>query len=573
MAGGNVRGITLEIGADTKQLVDGLKQVDKELRETDRTLKDIEKGLKLDPKNAELLAQKMRYLGQAVEETDKKLEEEKKILQQLEQQDGGTGKYAKQIDAVKREIIETESKQEAYKKQLADTKKVAEGAADATEDYADAAGDAAEKQGKLGDSLSLSVLGANLMTEAIKLGAQALSEFVGFCKDSIKASAEYADNILTMASTTGLTTDQLQEMQYMAELVDVSVDTITGSMSKLTKNMASAKDGSGAMAKNFEALGVSVTDANGELRDNEDVFADVITALGNIENETERDAAAMAIFGKSAQDLNPLIEAGADTLEAFKQEAHDMGYVLDEETLGSLGEMDNAFQRLDKVVETAQNQIGAILAPVITDITNKFIEWAQSVDWEAVGAMVEQFINKVIEVVSWLAPIVSGVISTVIDIFTGMWNFLQDLWDFCVNVWDGIVQTITDAKDAMQPIIDGIVNFFQSVWDIVDKVVTKIGDFVGAISGAISKAGEFMSGGFGKVAGFFGSIGSGIGSLFSSGGFGGRSFDSYMTPSYASAGYSLSTNVTINNYSTPVTAAFADRVVDAVNEKLGRMLK
>lgn len=567
MAGTRIKGITIDLGVNTKPVTEAFQQINKDLRETDRTLKDIDKGLKLDPKNAELLAQKMRYLNQAIEDTSKKLEEEKKILQQLEQQDGGTGKYQKQIDAVKRSIVETESKQEAYKKQLAETEKVAAGAADATEDYAQAAGEAGNKTGLLGEAMNIGNLKAQLMAEAIKLGAKALAEFIKFCGESIKASAEYADNILTMASTTGLTTEQLQEMQYMAELVDVSVDTITGSMSKLTKNMASAKNGSASMAKNFEDLGVSITDANGNLRDNEDVFADVITALGNIENETERDAAAMAIFGKSAQDLNPLIEAGADTLEAFKQEAHDMGYVLDDETLGSLGEMDNAFQRLDKVVETAQNQIGAMLAPVITDITNKFIEWASSVDWEAVGAMVEQFINKVIEVVNWLAPIVSNVISTVIDIFKGMWNFLQQLWDFCVQTWEGITGAIQAASDAIAPIIGGIVGFFQSIWDVIDKVIGKVREFTEFIGGAIGKAGEFLNGVGGRIASFFG-YGSGG---FSSGGFGG--YSSFTQPAFASGGYSLSTNVTINNYSTPVTGAFADRVADMVNQKLGRMLK
>ena len=130
------------------------------------------------------------------------------------------------------------------------------------------------------------------------------------------------------------------------------------------------------------------------------------------------------------------------------------------------------------------------------------------------------------------------------------------------------MQAVQDAKDGLQPIIDGIVGFFQSVWDIVDKVVGKIGDFVSSIGDAIGKAGEFMSGGFGKVADFFGGIFGG-----GSGGFGSGGFDSFTSPAFASSGYSLSTNVTINNYSTPVSGAMADRIADLVNDKLGRMLK
>ena len=560
MAGTKIKGITIDLGVNTKPVTEGFQKINKDLRETDRTLKDIEKGLKLDPKNAELLAQKTKYLAQAIEETNKKLEEEQKILDELEKQDGGTGKYAKQIDAVKREIEDTKQKQEGYKKSLEQAEK-------ATTDLGNASQDAGKKQEDLGKSFELASIKVELMKAGVELAVKALGEMVKFVGESIKASSEYADNMLTMATVTGLSTDQLQEYQYMSELVDVSLDTITGSMTKLKKNMYSANTGSKAMAANFEKLGVSLTDANGELRDADDVFDEAIAALGNISNETERDALAMQIFGKSAQDLNPLIQQGADNIQAFRDEAHNMGYVLDEDALGSLGAVDDAFQRLDLATTVVQNQIGAVLAPVIADIATKFMEWAQSVDWDAFAEKVKTFIDIAVQVIQAIVPIIWGIIQQIIAFWQGFWDFAQGFWDFMVLCWDGIVKTVQDAKDALQPIIDGIVNFFQSVWDIVDKVVGKIGDFIGVIKGAIDKAGEFMSGGFGKVASFFGFGGGG------SGGFGPSSMATFTRPAYASGGYSLSTAVTINNYSTPVTGAFADRVAEVVNQKLGRMLK
>lgn len=560
MAGTRIKGITIDLGVNTKPVTEGFQKINKDLRETDRTLKDIDKGLKLDPKNAELLAQKTKYLAQAIEETDKKLQEEQKILKELEQQDGGTGKYAKQIDAVKREIEDTKQKQEQYKNELEKTEKV-------TEDLGNASENAADKQQDLGKSFETASLKAQLLHDGIQLAAKAVGKLIEFVGDSIKASSEYADNMLTMATVTGLSTDQLQEYQYMSELVDVSLDTITGSLSKLTKNMASANGGNKAMTANFEKLGVAITDSSGNLRSADDVFTDAITALGNISNETERDALAMQIFGKSAQDLNPMIEAGADAIEAFRQEAHDMGYVLDEDTLSSLGAVDDAFQRLNLATTVVQNQIGAVLAPVIADIAQKFMEWAQSVDWDAVAEKVRMFVEGAVLVIQTAVPIIQGLIQMVIFIFQSLWDFAQSLWDFFSDMWDGIVKVIQDAKDAMQPIIEGVVNFFQSIWDIVDKVIGKIKDFTDMISGAISKAGEFMSGGFGKVASFFGFGGGG------SGGFGPSSFDTFTRPAYASGGYNLSTSVTINNYSTPVSGQFADRVAEVVNIKLGRMLK
>lgn len=562
MAGTKIKGITIDLGVNTKPVTEGFQKINKDLRETDKTLKDIEKGLKLDPGNAELLAQKAKYLAQAIEETNKKLEEEQKILDELEKQDGGSGEYAKQIDAVKREIEETKAKQEQYKQSLEQTES-------ATENLGQATGEAANKQEDLGKSFETASLKAQLMHDGIQLAAKALGELVKFVGDSIKASSEYADNMLTMATVTGLSTDQLQEYQYMSELVDVSLDTITGSLTKLKKNMYSADNGSKAMAENFEKLGVAITDSNGELRDADVVFDEAIAALGNISNETERDALAMQIFGKSAQDLNPLIQQGADNIQAFRDEAHAMGYVLDEDALSSLGAVDDAFQRLSLATTAVQNQIGLALAPVIADIAQKFSEWAQTVDWEALGQRISTFIDGVIQVVQFMVPIISGIISAIITVWQGLSTFATEFWDMMKKVWDGVVEAVQTAKDDLQPIIDGIVGFFQSVWDIVDRVVGKVGDFVGAISGAINKAGEFMAGGFGKVANFFG-FGSGG---FGSGGFGSGGFDSFTRPAFASSGYSLSTAVTINNYSTPVTGAMADRIADLVNDKLGRMIR
>ena len=536
-SGTKIRGITLQIGADTSKLTEGLQNVNKDLKETDRTLRDIEKGLKLDPKNAELLAQKTKYLNEAIEQTKTKLKEQEKILTELEDKDGGTGKYAKQIDAVKRDIEETRQKQEQYKEELEKTET-------ATENLGNAADKAADQQQDLGKSFEDAAIKVELLKAGAELAAKAIGAMIDYIGDAIRASAEYADNILTLSTVTGLSTDALQEYQYMAELMDVSLDTITGSLSKLTKQMYSAKDGTGTAAEYFEALGVSVTDSNGELRDSNEVFAEAIAALGQIGNDTERDAIAMGLFGKSAQDLNPMIQTGAEGMEAFRQEAHDMGYVLDTEALGSLGAMDDSFQRLTLASDTLKNQIGLALAPVITTV-----------------------IEGAVALMQWATPMITGLIQGIITFCQGFMVFIEgmkQLWD---NIWDGIVQAVEGAKQALQPIIDGISNFFTNLGGAIDGVVGKISDFVGAIAGAIGKAGEFLSGGFGKVASFFGFGGGG------SGGFGPSSMATFTRPAYASGGYSLSTAVTINNYSTPVSGAMADRIADLVNDKLGRMLK
>ena len=182
-----------------------------------------------------------------------------------------------------------------------------------------------------------------------------------------KESASFADNIITLSMQTGQSTQQLQEFAYASELIDVSVDTLQGSLTKLTNNMQDTMNGTGNAKASFEALGVSVTNADGSMRSANDVFYETIDALGQVKNETERDAMAMDIFGRSAQDMNPLIIQGSKTLKAYADEAHNMGYVLDDEALSALGAVDDAYQRLQKTQEGVKNQLAVEFAPYLEE--------------------------------------------------------------------------------------------------------------------------------------------------------------------------------------------------------------
>ena len=279
-------------------------------------------------------------------------------------------KIANQQAAVKK----TEKSLDDYEGELKDVQKAEKLAAKngkSVEQNLKELGDTAEETGKdvQKSSEGFTVLKgtlANLAAQGIQVAMSAMKDLAKATWESVKAAAAYGDEINTLSMQTGLSTEALQEYKYMEDLIDVSTETMTGSMSKLIRNMASAQNGSKNTAAAFEALGVTITDSNGELRSNQEVFGEVIDALGKMENETQRDAYAMQIFGKSAQDLNPLIEAGGDKIAALAQEAHDMGYVLGEDTINSLNDTQDALDRFSKVAEGAKNNLVAAFGPTVT---------------------------------------------------------------------------------------------------------------------------------------------------------------------------------------------------------------
>lgn len=250
--------------------------------------------------------------------------------------------------------------------------------------------DSSKEMGNLGDVVNglTSKLGIQLpdgmkssMNAMGSLDAQSLALAGGFAAvaaaivkvekamiSMTKESAAFADNIITLSMQTGQSTQQLQEFAYASELIDVSVDTLQGSLTKLTNNMQDTMNGTGNAKASFDKLGVSVINAvDGSMRSANDVFYETIDALGQVKNETERDAMAMDIFGRSAQDLNPLIIQGSKTLKAYADEAHNVGYVLDDEALSALGAVDDAYQRLQKTQEGVKNQLSAEFAPYLEE--------------------------------------------------------------------------------------------------------------------------------------------------------------------------------------------------------------
>lgn len=220
-----------------------------------------------------------------------------------------------------------------------------------------------------------------LSTGTVAAMAAAATAVVGLVKGvkelhemTLQAAAD-VDEIITESAVTGLSEDTIQKLKYAENLVDVSYSTITGSLTKLTKNMASAQDGNAALNESFAKLGVSITDSSGHLRSSEEVFYDLVDALGAVENDTERDAIAMELLGKSAQDLNPLIKSGSDVLRELGEEAENTGYVLDESQIKKLGEVDDAYQRMQLQIEANRKQLAADFAPAAQKAMEVFTEW------------------------------------------------------------------------------------------------------------------------------------------------------------------------------------------------------
>ena len=290
---------------------------------------------------------------------------------------------------LQREIVETESKLKTFEAQQKQVNNAINGM-DMRK--------ASEQFKNLGDNLTKA---GNAM-KPVSIAAAGLVAGLGTI--SYKAGVA-ADDLNTLSKVTGIGTGELQKYGYAADLVDVSVEAIAKSNKRLTKSAYDAANGSKSQQEAFEAIGVSVTDANGELRDSDAIFQDVIASLGKMTNETERDALAQKLMGKSAAELNPLIEDGGETYKMVSDtlKKYNLDYI-DQETLDQANAFNDSLDTMKLIGSVAISQIGSqlagYLAPAlekVVDLFGRFAEWLGNLN------------PKVLAVVGVIAAVVAGV--------------------------------------------------------------------------------------------------------------------------------------------------------------------
>lgn len=514
-----IKGINVTIGSDTTGLSKALGDVNKKSRDIQSELRQVEKLLKLDPKNTELVAQKQKLLSDAVQNSKQKLDSLKIAQEQVNEQFKNGGISEGQYRAFQREVAKTEEELKNLEKQLGSiNSKWKESAA--------ALGEFGNKTQELGNKIApISAVAAGAATGMVALAVK---------------SGQAADDLNTLSKVTGLSTETLQKFQYASDVIDVSMETLSGSLTKLTRTMGNANKGNATAQESFNKLGVSIYDASGNLRDNEEVFNDSIKALGNVANETERDALAMDIFGKSAKDLNPLILGGADALKELGDAAKEKGLIMSQEELDNINAFNDEIDILKATVgaelSKAGATIGQALLPVLQALSEAIkgiLSWFSGLDEGtmkiilgilavlAVIAPLLIFIGKIstgisaiMTLATTLGPIIAGlsgpiliiigVITAIIAVGVLLWKNWDTIKEKAVELWTNLTETFSRIKDS-------VVNKWNEVMSGVKDVWNNITGFLSGLPGEMINFGKnIIEGLINGIKSMIGSVGSAI---------------------------------------------------------------
>lgn len=296
---------------------------------------------------------------------------------------------------------------------------------------------------------------------AVAGGAAAVIKVTQELYDLTKQAALEADALLTRSAQTGLSTDLLQQLDYAQQFLDF--DGLDKSLQRLTQSMGNATNASTKQAAAFQTLGVSIYDENGNLRDNYDVFLDVIDALGNVESETQRDILANQLFGKSYAELKPLIQAGSAELTKYTDHCKEMGYVLGEEGVRALGRLNDAVDENRTAIKAAKDDLAAALAPMF----ETFVE----LNTGAVNLTHDLFSNNTFQTI---AGAVSAPLGALMNVAEGLkifqnWRDEQNATaDETEAAGERMTAAITPMQEAVQALADKYQEAREKYRDMLD---------------------------------------------------------------------------------------------------------
>lgn len=492
---GNIRGITIEFAGDTTKLDKALRQIKNSTKDIDNELKQVNKALKFNPTSVELWRQKQDLLRQKIKQTEDNLKQLKNIQAQMDAQ--GIDKQSEAYRRIQREITESQSKLKTFNAEL---RKIGQVNLRAMSEQFKEMGTKLESAGQAmrGISAAAAALAASLGALTVKSG-------------------KWADDLNTMSKRYSIGTKDLQMYSAAAELVDTDVEAIAKSHVKLEKTMLTASKGTGTAAEAFEALGVQVTNADGSLRDGDKVWQETIKALGQMENETERDAYAMALMGRSASELNPLIEDGGETYQRLAETMakYDLEFV-DQDMLDRANEFNDSLDTIKAVGMVAFQQLGtqlaAYLAPAmekVVDVVGKLAKW-----FSELSPRTQAIIGGIAAVVAVVAPLliglgkvsfaISSIISLVAVIGPAIAGVVAALGPVILIIgavvaagillyknWDTIKAKAIDLKNKVVAAFNEFKTKVASIWTAITAPITKA---VSTIQNAISKIKSIVNG-------------------------------------------------------------------------------
>lgn len=446
MVAAQIKGITISIGGDTSPLQKALKEVDSTTRSLQTELRSVEKLLKFNPADTVLLAQKQNLLAEQIKNTSNKLD----ILKQAEIQAQAEFKKGNVTEAqyrdLQRQIIATE---QSLSKTTAELKNM-NTQVNALDSNVNSANSELKKTDTNLEQINKNTAFTALVSKA-QLAVGAIKGLATGVINLITKSAELADNIDETSQKIGISAESYQELTYVLGQSGANVNDLQGNVRKLTDQMVAASKGNTDAIQAFRTLKVSVTDANGQLRSQEEVLWKTFEALQGVKNQTLKANLAVQLFGKSGTELMPLLNGASGSIEEMKKRAHELGLVLSDESIAQGAKFADQLAETKDIAGAVGTELGIELMPAIQEILDTIKENMPEIKavLSDVFLIVATLINFILDYGKPLTAILAGILTIWLAFkFVALIEFMQA----GITGMKGMITTIATLGTTIDPV-------------------------------------------------------------------------------------------------------------------------
>ena len=348
-------------GVNVKMGVSGVSQFKQGMKESQQAVKTLDEALKLNEAQLKLNGNEELYLQNKSELLERQIQAQSNVVRQAESalkamQQNGVSPASKEFQAMQQQVYKSSA-------QLVTMKADLENVGAAGEEAQSGVTDMNASLKRIGDGVNIRNVTDSIdkITDRMKNAAMAAWRMGEAVVRATLGAGSWADDLVTEATQWEITPEELQRMRKTANLIDTDVDTILGAQQKLRQNMGKeSKEALGAFA-DFVTNGLLPEDYDPRKRNAVDVFWDAGEALMKLNDEYDKQVYAQELFGKSWRELIPLFSTGRKEYE----ETMAGWSVVSDETVNSLGEMDDQYQKLSNEFETFKTELlGAFAGPL-----------------------------------------------------------------------------------------------------------------------------------------------------------------------------------------------------------------
>lgn len=288
-------------------------------------------------------------------------------------------------------------------------------------------------------------------------------------------AASGADRVDKLSQKIGVSRTAFQELDFICSQSGTAVETLQAGMKSLTLAMDGAKNGTASNVEQFQKLGVSVTNADGSFRSQEDVLFDTISALQGMNDQTEKARLATELFGRSGTELMPLLNGEAGSIEEMKQKAHELGLVLDDELIDNGVKLTDSLDQTKRAFQSIGIQLGGALMPIVKNASD----------------YIQQALPTIQALIGKLSPVITslldGILPPLMDlgekIFPVLISLIEALAPPIIQVVQSVLPIITQLIQIITLLVNTIVTFLMPV---IVALATMLGDVLGVAFNVIA---------------------------------------------------------------------------------------